>query len=137
MSVLLPLDPTTFGSYVGLAIAVLGALAAAYGILKYKIERAYRGEQNVAYDDLLRVANGRKELISDLERKSIEMSTKLVEERQRLTDCNETLNTATRHNLRLQARNEQYERCINRLERELKIETTRFDEFSEQYDKSH
>jgi DNA repair exonuclease SbcCD ATPase subunit len=137
MSVLVPLDPTTFGSYVGLAIAVLGALAAAYGILKYKIERAYRGEQNVAYDDLLRVANGRKELISDLERQKTDMSAKLVQEQQKLVDCNDTLNAATRHNLRLQARNEQYERCINRLERELKIEPTQFDKFSEAYEQNH
>src|SRR6266851_8355409 len=114
-----------------IAVAVLiiiGALVLCVVYIrgKYGAEIQEAGEQ--ATGTWRELAEGRLGRIADLEAEKEGLQQQVQSLRGHLTDCEKLRDEFALFNLRLQAKNRNYEKCINRLEKELNLQETNFED---------
>lgn len=104
-----------------IVLGVLAVIAIAAGVVWYQFRKGGTEAADKA------IANW-KSLYESEEEKNTKLTKQVEEYKQAHDECEKLRNEFAQHNLRLQARCANYERCINRLELRLDLEPTNFDD---------
>lgn len=105
---------------VGAVFSALLIIAVAAAVITSYFKRAFR-------DQWRDVAESRLGMIETLKLENAELAGEIAQHVQHLNECRELRDEFAKFNLRLQAREQSYQTCINRLEMRLGIPPTDFD----------
>lgn len=111
-----------------LIVGALCALALAIGIIWYKFRQGKDVAQGEALEDWKQLAESRLAVIKELRQSLSDMNAEVGQHQAHLNECLQLRDEFAKHNLRLQARELIYQRCINRLESRLNLMPTNFDD---------
>lgn len=128
MGLILVMDPkdwlTAFAVFVGLL--GLAAATAAYFRFRYKDETQHRTAD--AITTWKELAEARWSAIKGMQDEKLDLERHVTRLESELGDCEKLRNDFAVFNLRLQAKNAHYEKCINRLEERSNLPLTNFDD---------
>lgn len=123
---LVPIEVTANGVMV--VFAVIVALAAAAGVVKYQFRKSKSVADSESIQTYKTLAESRKATILELEQKDVKSQETIKRLTEAHDDCERVRNDLSQLSLRLVAKNASYERCINRLEIRIGITPTNFDD---------